>query len=141
MNFLKLNTLLITTTFAAGAAFAQTAAPPQSSSAQKEGFANGEPAFEGNPVDFPEAWPVAVVPKGGYLQKDVPAPVWKMINGFDESFTQLLHQLQVVWEHGDQSALVHAVEMMFGLTDLARSLMSTEIGKGRGNYGPCFRVL
>ena len=105
------------------------------------GFANGEPAFEGDAVDFPEAWPVAVVPKGGYLQKDVPAPVWKMINGFDESFTQLLHQLQVVWEHGDQSALVHAIEMMFGLTEFARSLMTTEIAKGRGNYGPCFRVL
>lgn len=101
----------------------------------------GQPVFEGEPLDFPAAWPMAVVPKGGYLQKDVPARVWTMINGFDQSYTQLLDGLQVVWEHGDQSALVHAIETMFGLSEQARSLMSTEIGNGLGNYGPCFRLL
>ena len=84
---------------------------------------------------------MAVVPEGGYLQKDVPADVWTMINGIDQAYTRLLGGLQVVWEHGDQSALVHAIEGMFGLSEQARSLMSTEIGKGRGNYGPCFRAL
>src|SRR5438552_2535988 len=44
MNFLKLNTFLLTTTFAASAVFAQTAASPQSAPAQKQDFANGEPA-------------------------------------------------------------------------------------------------
>ncbi len=105
------------------------------------GFDRGQPIFEGEPVELPAAWPMAVVPKGGYLQKDVPAHVWTMINGFDETFTQLLDQLQVVWEHGDQAALVHAIEMMFGLSEQARHLMSIEIGEGLGNYGPCFRVL
>jgi hypothetical protein len=105
------------------------------------GFGKGGPVFEGQPVDFPDAWPVAAVPKGGYLQKDVPPDVWRMINGIDESFTRLLDQLQVVWEHGDQSALVRAIETMFGLSEQARSLMSVEIGKELGNYGPCFRVL
>ena len=100
-----------------------------------------QPVFEGEPLDFPPAWPMAVVPEGGYLQKDVPADVWTMINGIDQAYTRLLGGLQVVWEHGDQSALVHAIEGMFGLSEQARSLMSTEIGKGRGNYGPCFRAL
>ncbi len=44
MNFLTLNAFLITTTFASGAAFAQSAAPPQSAPAHKQDFANGEPA-------------------------------------------------------------------------------------------------
>ena len=56
-------------------------------------------------------------------------------------FTQLLDRLQVVWEHGDQGALVHAIETMFGLSEQARALMSMEIEAGRGNYGPCFRFL
>jgi hypothetical protein len=102
---------------------------------------DGQPIFEGEPLDLPAAWPMAVVPKGGYLQKDVPADVWTMINGFDETFTQLLDQLQVVWEHGDQAALVRAIETMFGLSEKARRLMSIEIENGLGNYGPCFRVL
>jgi hypothetical protein len=102
---------------------------------------DSQPIFEGEPLDLPAAWPMAVVPKGGYLQKDVPSDVWTMINGFDETFTQLLDQLQVVWEHGDQAALVHAIETMFGLSEQARRLMSIELGEGLGNYGPCFRVL
>jgi Ferritin-like len=105
------------------------------------GFANEQAIFAGEPVDFPETWPVAVVPKGGYLRADVPAAVWTMINDADVAFTRLLDQLQVVWEHGDQSALIHAIESMFGLSEQARRLMSIEIGNGRGNYGPCFRVL
>ena len=44
MNFLKLNTLLLTTTFAGSAVFAQTAASPQSAPAQKQDFADGEPS-------------------------------------------------------------------------------------------------
>jgi hypothetical protein len=105
------------------------------------GYVDGQPIFTGEPVDLPDAWPMAVVPKGGYLRKDVPSDVWTMVNGFDKGFTQLLDQLQVVWEHGDQAALVHALETMFGLSEQAGRLMSVEIGKGRGNYGPCFRIL
>ena len=101
----------------------------------------GRPVFKGESFEFPEVWPMAVVPSGGYLQEDVPAEVWKMINDFDQTFTQLLDRLQVVWERGDQSALVHAIETMFGLSKQAQSLMSMEIGKGLGNYGPCFRYL
>ena len=105
------------------------------------GFDKNGPIFDGEPLDFPAVWPMAVVPEKGYLQKNVPARVWAMINAFDQGYTQLVDRLQVVWEHGDQSALVHAIETMFGLSEKARSLMSVEIGNGRGNYGPCFRVL
>src|SRR5262249_11299246 len=81
------------------------------------GYVKGQPIFAGGPVDFPDVWPMAPVPKGGYRKKDVPAGVWTMINDFDEGFTLLLDQLQAVWEHGDQAALVHAIETMFGLSD------------------------
>ncbi|MEO8133179.1 MAG: ferritin-like protein [Betaproteobacteria bacterium] len=99
------------------------------------------PVFEGDPLPRPAAWPMAFVPKGGYLQADVPPDVWTKINGIDQTFTLLLDRLQVVWELGDQSALVHAIETMFGLTSLAQALMGVEIGEGIGNYGPCFRFL
>jgi hypothetical protein len=105
------------------------------------GIVDGRPVFSTEPIDFPEVWPMAPVPKGGYLKKDVPPDVWEMIHAVDEGFTLLLAQLQTVWEHGDQGALVHAIETMFGLSEQARRLMSIEIGTGRGNYGPCFRVL
>jgi hypothetical protein len=102
---------------------------------------NKQPIFDGPVLERPEVWPVAVVPKGGYLQKDVPADVWKLVNGVDQTFTQLLNRLQVVWEHGDQGALVHAIDTMFGLSQQARSLMSIKIEGESGNYGPCFRFL
>jgi len=44
MNFPKLIALFISTTFAAGSSFAQTTASPQSAPAQKQDFANREPA-------------------------------------------------------------------------------------------------
>src|ERR1700746_240247 len=43
-NMIKLTTFLFITTFATSAVFAQTAPPPQSAPAQKQDFANGEPA-------------------------------------------------------------------------------------------------
>jgi len=101
----------------------------------------GRAVFEGEPVEFPAAWPMAVVPPGGYLRADVSDDVWELINGCDQTFTQLLDRLQAVWENGDQAPFVHAIETMFGLSKQARSLMGIEIGKGFGNYGPCFRLL
>lgn len=103
--------------------------------------AKGEPVFEGAALERPETWPMAVVPKGGYSQADVPADLWVLIDGIDQSYTLLLDLLQAVWELGDQSALVRAIETMFGMTRQAQSLMSVPIGNGQGNYGPCFRFL
>ena len=103
--------------------------------------AAGGPLFEGDPLERPAAWPMAVVPHRGYRQSDVPADVWTMIDGIDQTFTLLLDRLQVVWELGDQSSLVHAIGTMFGLTQQAQALMAMEIGEGLGNYGPCFRFL
>ena len=103
--------------------------------------ANREPVFEGEVLERPAAWPMAVVPTGGYTQDAVPADVWAMVDGIDQTFTLLLDRLQVVWEHGDQSALVHAIETMFGLTQQAQALMSVPIGNGPSTYGPCFRFL
>ncbi len=102
---------------------------------------NNQAMFDGPILARPDSWPAVVVPSGGYQQQDVPADVWQLINSADQLFTQMLDRLQVVWENGDQGALVHAIDTMFELSTCARSLMSMEIIGEQGNYGPCFRYL
>jgi hypothetical protein len=100
-----------------------------------------EPVFQGRDIPRPDTWPMATIPEGGYLQEEVSAEVWELVHGFDQTFTLLLERLQHAWEFGDQGALVHAIETMFGLSDQARSLMQMKIKGKEETYGPCFRVL
>jgi len=102
---------------------------------------DGHASFDGEPLEFPAVWPMAVVPKGGYLRPDVPADVWKLIEGCDRTFTEMLVRLQSVWENGGQGSLVRAIESMFALSQASRPLMQREIGNGPGTYGPCFRLV
>jgi len=102
---------------------------------------NGRARFDGEPLKFPAVWPMAVVPKGGYLRPDVPADVWNLIEGCDRAFTEMLVRLQSIWENGGQGSLVRAIESMFALSQASRALMRKEIGQGPGTYGPCFRLI
>ena len=101
---------------------------------------DGHASFDGKPLEFPAVWPMAVVPKGGYLRPDVPADVWELIEACDRTFTEMLGRLQSVWENGGQASLVRAIESMFALSQASRPLMQKEIGQGPGTYGPCFRL-
>ncbi|MCE7066662.1 ferritin-like protein [Dyadobacter sp. CY326] len=98
--------------------------------------------FIGAEVPFPDAWPMADVPVGGYRQTDVPdATVWQLIEEFDRNFTTMLDHLQAAWMLGSLSELSTAIITMFTLQDPAVSLMQKPLPNGNGNYGPCFRLL
>ncbi len=99
-------------------------------------------------IPFPDTWPMATVPKGGYRKKDVTPEVWCLIDRFDDTYSELLRLLQNAWRgdpadssrpHG-QAALVRAIDTMFELERYAKPLMRTPIpGKNGQTYGPCFR--
>ena len=107
------------------------------------------------PLPFPEVYPVAPIPAGGYRDGDVPPAVAADLRAFDAAYTHMLDELQGAWESGGQGALWRAVEWMFSLRDRARALMETRIpGTAREDpetgapiagseltYGPCFRYL
>jgi hypothetical protein len=103
----------------------------------------GQPVFDGPELPRPAVWPMGVVPAGGYRQDDpdVSPEVWRLVDEFDRGFTTVARRLQAVWEHGDQGALIHAIEMMFGLSDIARRLMAMPIpSRPDTTFGPCFRL-
>src|SRR5205807_3319486 len=96
----------------------------------------------GKPLPFPDVWKMAVVPTGGYRQKDVSVDVWHHLERFDGSYTRMADLLQDAWSRGGQACFVHAIEEMFNLEKHAKALMQIKIPAGGGKtYGPCFRYL
>lgn len=98
--------------------------------------------------DYPEVWPMARVPRGGYRRADVAPDVWHLIDQFDETYSKMLRLLQNAWtpdEHDPQipygqAAIIHAIDTMFELEHYAKPLMAIPIPGKRGQtYGPCFR--
>jgi hypothetical protein len=98
--------------------------------------------FTGEPVSWPEVWPVAEVPAGGHDAGKVPAPVADLLMKFDRAYGLLLQQLHGLWATGDQGLLVAAIGTMFTMQDPARALMQIPIpGDPHGQtYAPNFRV-
>ncbi len=93
------------------------------------------------PVPFPETWPVAPVPAGGYRPEDAPGPVADNLRRFDATFTDMLDHLQAAWQAGDADRLEQAVDAMRAMRTPAVELMKVPIPNGQGNYGPCFRLV
>ncbi len=94
-----------------------------------------------SPFPFPEVWPMAVVPAGGYRQEEVTPEVWALLDGFDRLYSKLIDLLQSAWGKGGQAAMWQAIDLMFSLEKTARPLMQIPIPGGQGNYGPCFRLV
>ena len=92
-------------------------------------------------LPFPDVWPMAVVPEGGYLKKDVSREVWELTNQFDLTYSKMIHTLESAWGHGGQAALWKAIDMMFNLEKFAIPLMKIPIPGKEGNYGPSFRLI
>jgi hypothetical protein len=94
---------------------------------------------DSQPVPFPDVYPMAMVPKGGY------AP--ELTRAFNEPFSAVLNLLQGAWQTGGnegQTKLGDAVKIMQQkLQTPAVALMNEPIQalSGRGNYGPDFRLL
>jgi hypothetical protein len=101
----------------------------------------------GRELKFPDVWPMADVPKGGYLAKNVAPDVWYLLDRFDMAYSELLRLLQQAWTRGGQAALVRGIDKMFELQKYAKPLMqipirskaSRRIRPTLQTYGPCFR--
>jgi hypothetical protein len=113
---------------------------------KKLALVNKELKFEGTDIPFPDVFPMAKVPLGGYqedqVRAEVRAEVSKALKDFDEIFTQMMNHLQEAWTK-DPSALGNAVGTMFSLREPAQKLMSIPIlaDGSSGNFGPCFRLV
>lgn len=92
---------------------------------------NGQWGYTGDPIPFPDTYPVARVPQGGY-------PNLAESKAFDMAFSQLITQLQKAWSGGDQSALSAAIGIMVQLYGHAKPIITTPLPDGSGNYGPDF---
>lgn len=95
----------------------------------------------GAPLAFPDAWPMAEVPEGGYRADEVSQEVGDLLLGFDRTYSRAIQLLESAWGEGGQGAMWRAIELMFELEKTARPLMQIPIPNGRGNYGPCFRLI
>lgn len=95
----------------------------------------------GAPFEFPEVWPVAVVPEGGYRQEDVSEDVWALLSAFDKTYSRVVKLLESAWGEGGQAAMWKAIEVMFDLEKSALVLMQIPRPDGAGNYGPAFRMV
>jgi hypothetical protein len=91
----------------------------------------GHWSHTGDPIAFPEVYPMAEVPAGGYPET----------YEFDVTFTTLLRHLQAAWMQGDVKQLQAAIEDMRTLTKLAMPLIQTPLPGGGGNYGPGFQLI
>jgi hypothetical protein len=92
-------------------------------------------------LKFPDVWPMAIVPEGGYQKDEVSEEVWELTHQFDLVYSKMIHTLESAWGEGGQAALWKAIEMMFDLEKFAIPLMKIPIPGQAGNYGPSFRLI
>jgi hypothetical protein len=93
---------------------------------------DGKWEFTGPAVPFPDCYPVARIPDGGY--PDVPA-----VQAFDAQYAQLIGLLESAWSGGGVSVLETAIGVMLGLyTTYVLPLVQTPLPDGGGNFGPDF---
>ncbi|MFJ7273041.1 ferritin-like protein [Kitasatospora sp. NPDC098663] len=97
------------------------------------------------PVPFPEAWPMAVVPKGGYAKDkaayDVTPETQAKLTAFNTAYMETVRLLQAAWTpgQGGQAKLTEAENAMFGLKKLAAPLYATVNPKDKAqSFGPEF---
>ncbi len=85
--------------------------------------------YSGDPIAFPECYPMAPVPAGGYAES----------LEFDTTFKTMLDQLHQAWSTGLDSHVDAAIETMQDLTAKARVIIQKPLPDGSGlNYGPSF---
>ena len=96
---------------------------------------DGQFKFEGDPVPFPDCFPVAQVPPEGY--PDLPES-----HAFDAKFTEVVTDLEQAWGTGGQDKLNDAIgAMVVSLRSLAKPLVQKPRPSGGGNFGPDFKLV
>jgi hypothetical protein len=103
--------------------------------------ATGKFVFSDTAVPFPETYPLAEVPHGGWQEPTVTPTVAAKLKEFDAAYSTMLTQLQAAWEHGDPAKLGASVLTMHGLTSLVGELIGMQATTGGPVYGPCFRAV
>ncbi|MGW7486467.1 ferritin-like domain-containing protein [Streptomyces sp. NPDC054786] len=93
--------------------------------------------FTGAPVPFPDARPMARVPRGGWPHP--PARARRLLDHFDAAYSAVLNTLDRAWGEGDPHTLRLAVHAMRGLEHPAVELMEIDLPNRPGTYGPQFR--
>ena len=94
--------------------------------------------YAGDPIPFPDVYPMAPIPAGGY--EDPPDAVVAGLRAFNDQFAAVLTNLESAWANGSMSDLSASVSAMFRLRSLARNLMQIPLPDKSGVYGPDFRL-
>ncbi len=95
----------------------------------------GKWVYEGDAIPFPETYPMAKVPPGGYPTESA---------AFDKLYSSMLNYLQEAWEVGGNAGkrkVRSSVTGMYALGSSARTLMQKWIDPNdhsKGTYGPSF---
>jgi Ferritin-like len=92
---------------------------------------NGTFEFTGDPIPFPDVFPMAIVPPEGYPKESA---------DFDKQYKSLLDGLQAAWTTGNSDELLNAIGVMDSMGDTAVSLMQTPLPTGQGTFGPDFKL-
>jgi hypothetical protein len=92
---------------------------------------NGVFEFTGDPIPFPDVFPMAVVPPEGYGAETA---------DFNQKFKGLLDALQDAWGAGDAGRLFDAIGVMNDLGGDATALMQKPLPDGSGTFGPDFTL-
>ena len=87
--------------------------------------------FTGDPIPFPDVFPMAVVPPEGYPAESA---------DFDLLYKSLLDGLQAAWKNGDSGPLFAAIGDMDKMGELATKLMRQPRPDGQGTFGPDFQL-
>jgi hypothetical protein len=98
--------------------------------------ADGSWDYTGDPIPFPAAAPMGIVPAGGW--PDPPGNVAALLAEFNGAFTDALDKLQAAWMSDNPNTLQDAVNVMFNLQQPAQDLMTISGAPGGGNFGPEF---
>lgn len=99
---------------------------------------DGKWEYAGDPVPFPDTYPMARVPEGGWPNPSM--GVQKLLHSFEGLFWTLLTNLHNAWTTNDVDEVWEAVKNMADLKIPAQQLMRIPLPDGGGNYGPDFRL-
>ena len=99
--------------------------------------------YTGADLPFPETYPVAEVPAGGWGRSDVDVATATLLDEFDQKWTTLLTNLEKTWAGPtpDDAAYKVALTAMRRLSGPATQIVKTPMPNGRGNCAPCFRLV
>jgi len=102
---------------------------------------NGSYQYAGDPIPFPDVYPMGTVPEGGWPNPS--SQVQKLLRTFNATYKAILDKLQSAWTGGGSTALDASRDLMRNhLHDPAVQLMQIPLPDGSGQtYGPDFILL